>query len=192
MGRQVLIRGMVSDMTTMPLSYILTRRSGIDDSEGNAKRVMLFGTALLTTIDILIKESLFKSENSDIRNLALILGHFLNFVHDTKEMCKANEDGWKKIVLERADEHGIEPYMISIDHIISEIRDSNDDANSDDSNEDGTPRPKIGTKKESTENAAKSYESKPWVGLVTLESLTAGVKRSWTYWKWATEVYPFT
>lgn len=197
MGRQVLIRGMVSDKTTTPLWYILTRRSGIGDSEGNAKRVMLFGTALLTTIDILIKRSLFKSEGSDVRNLALILGHFLNFVHDMKEMCKANEDGWKKIVLERADEHGIEPYMISIDHAISEIRDgdirdSNDDANSDISNEDGTPRPTIATKKECIENAAKSYESKPWVGLITLESLKAGVKRSWTYWNWASEVYPFT
>ena len=93
MGRQALKRGMVSDKTTMHLSYILTRHSGIDDSEGNAKRVMLFGTALLTTIDILIKESLFKSGNSDIRNIALIFGHFLNFVHDTKGMCKANEDG---------------------------------------------------------------------------------------------------
>ena len=175
---------MVSDKTTMPLSYILTKRSGIDDSESNAKRVMLFGTALLTTIDILVKESLFKSENSDIRNLALILGHFLNFVHDMKEMCKAIEDGWKKIVLERADEHGVEPYMIS------EIRESDDDTNSDHSDIDGTPRPKIGTKKESIENAAKSYESKPWVGLVTLESLKAGVKRSWTYWNLATEVYP--
>ena len=97
----------------------------------------------------------------------------------------ANEDGWKKIVLERADEHGIKPHMTSIDHIISEIRESNDDTNSD---EDETPRPEKGTKKE---NALKSYESKPWVGLVTLESLKAGVKRSWTYWNWAVEVWLF-
>lgn len=162
---------------------------GIDDSEGNAKRVMLFGTALLTTIDILIKNSLFKSENSDIRNIALILGHFLNFVHDMKEMCVANEDGWKATVLERADEHEIKPYMISINHIISEIREGKDDATSD---EDGTPRPEIGTRREGLENAAKSYESKPWVGVITLESLKAGVERSWTHWDWATELRAYS
>lgn len=169
----------------MPLSHTLSVRSGLGDSEGNAKRVMLFGTALLTTIDVLIEKGLFKSEDSDIRNIGLILGHFLKFAHDSKEMCMANEDGWKKIVLERADEHGIKPHMTSIDHIISEIRESNDDTNSD---EDETPRPEKGTKKE---NALKSYESKPWVGLVTLESLKAGVKRSWTYWNWAVEVWLF-
>ena len=83
---------------------------------------MLFGTALLTTIDILINQSIFKSENSEIRNIALILGHFLSFVHEIKELCRANEDGWKRRVLERADEHEIKPDMISIDPVISEIR----------------------------------------------------------------------
>lgn len=178
---------MVSDSAVKLDRTYSAHASRIDDSEGNAKRVMLFGTALLTTIDILIKNSLFKSENSDIRNIALILGHFLNFVHDMKEMCVANEDGWKATVLERADEHEIKPYMISINHIISEIREGKDDATSD---EDGTPRPEIGTRREGLENAAKSYESKPWVGVITLESLKAGVERSWTHWDWATEVWP--
>lgn len=178
---------MVSDSAVGLDRTYSAHASGIDDSEGNAKRVMLFGTALLTAIDILIKNSLFKSENSDIRNIALILGHFLNFVHDMKEMCVANEDGWKATVLERADEHEIKPYMISINHIVSEIREGEDDATPD---EDGTPRPEIGTRREGLENAAKSYESKPWVGVITLESLKAGVERSWTHWDWATEVRP--
>ena len=99
---------------------------------------MLFGTALLTTIDILIEESLFKSANSDIRNVALILGHFLSFAQDMKEMCRANEDGWRKIVLARADEHGIEPYLTRTDHVISDIRKSSDVTNSD---SEETPRP---------------------------------------------------
>lgn len=103
----------------MPL---LNVRLGIDDSEGNAKRVMLFGTALLTAIDILLKKDLFKPDNSEIRNTPMILGQFLNFVHDMKEMCTANEDGWKRTVLERADTHGINPFMISLDHVINEIR----------------------------------------------------------------------
>ena len=149
---------------------------------------MLFGTALLTTIDILIKQSIFKSENSEIRNIALILGHFLSFVHEIKELCRANEDGWKRRVLERADEHEIKPDMISIDPVISEIRKGKDDATSD---EEGTPRSEIRTRREGLDNAAKSYESKPWVGVITLESLNAGVTRSWTHWDWATEVRPF-
>lgn len=161
--------------------------SGIDDSEGNAKRVMLFGTALLTTIDILIKNSLFKSENSPIRDIALILGHFLDFVHNTKHICKANEDGWKEMVLERADQHGIKPHTTSIDHFNSAIRGDGEDATSD---EDGTPRPEIATRREGLKNAAKSYESKPWVGLITAESLKAGVERLWTHWNFATEVEP--
>ncbi|KAL9130195.1 MAG: hypothetical protein Q9175_007084 [Cornicularia normoerica] len=163
--------------------------SGINDSEGNAKRVMLFGTALLTTIDILIKNSLFRSGNSDVRNVALIVGHFLNFVHDMKEMCTANEDGWKKILLERADEHEIKPHMISINHVISDISKSNNDATPDEAE---TARPKYGTRRKGLENAAKSYESKPWVGIITLESLEAGVKRSWRHWDWATELKAYS
>ena len=97
----------------------------------------------------------------------------------------ANEDGWKKVVLERADEHGIKPQMISLDRVISEIRKAKDDATSD---EDETPKPKARTDREGRRNAAKSYESKPWVGLITLESLKAGVERSWMHWDWATEM----
>lgn len=178
---------MVSDLAMGFYCPYSAHASGINDSEGNAKRVMLFGTALLTTIDILIKNSLFRSGNSDVRNVALIVGHFLNFVHDMKEMCTANEDGWKKILLERADEHEIKPHMISINHVISDISKSSNDATPDEAE---TVRPKNGTRRKGLENAAKSYESKPWVGIITLESLEAGVERSWTHWDWATEVRP--
>lgn len=160
---------------------------GIDDSEGNAKRVMLFGTALLTTIDILVKEGFFKSKNSEIRNVALIIGHFLNFVHDMKDMCPANEDGWKRTVLERADEHGIKPHMISINHVIDEIRKSEDRTVSDDESGRRTKLRRDGLK-----SAAQSYESKPWVGVITLGSLEAGVERSWTHWDWATELKAYS
>ncbi len=174
---------MVSDSPpAIQLTYS-DRISGIDDSEGNAKRVMLFGTALLTTIDLLIKKKLFGSEKSEIRNIALILGHFLNFAHDTKELCRANEDGWKVIALERADEHGITP-LASNGHVLDEIRKAkDDDATSDQDDEDETSRPET-----ENDNAAESYKSKPWTGLITLESLKAGVKRSWAHWDWATEV----
>ena len=162
-----------------------THASGIDDSEGNAKRVMLFGTALLTTIDILIKERLFKSQDSDIRNVALVLGHFLNFAHDMEETCRANEDGWKTKVLDLADAHDIKPLMIGIERVISEIRTSKADATSD---EDEPRKSKTELRREGLKNAAKSYESRHLSGFITAESLKAGVKRSWTHWNWATEV----
>ena len=164
-----------------------THASGIDDSEGNAKRVMLFGTALLTTIDILIQERLFKSQDSDIRNVALVLGHFLNFAHDMKETCRANEDGWKTKVLDLADAHDIKPLMIGIERVISKIRTSKADAPS---NEDEPTKSKTELRREGLKNGAKSYESRPSVGFITVESLKAGVKRSWTHWNWATEVTP--
>ena len=167
---------------------MLNVRLEIDDSEGNAKRVMLFGTALLTVIDILLEKDLFKSDNSEIRNIPMILGQFLNFVYDMKEMCTANEDGWKRIVLEKADTYDIKPFVISLGHVIDEIRKGGDDTVSDD--ESGSRIPDIISRRNGHENAAKRYESKPWVGVITLESLKAGVRRSWTHFDWATEVWP--
>ena len=60
---------MVSRMTIALDRTYLAHASGIDDSEGNAKRVMLFGTALLTTIDILLKERI--SSNPRTRTFAM-------------------------------------------------------------------------------------------------------------------------
>ena len=179
--------GMVSDVLLTLHRTCSATAPGINDSEGNAKRVMLFGTALLTTIDILIQNNLFKSENSQIRNIALILGHFLHFAHDMKEVCRANEDGWKRTVLVRADEHGIELESTSTDYNLSDISEYDDHAIAD---EDVPLRPQITSRREGLKIAAGCYESKPYVGLITLESLTAGVRRSWTHWDWAREVWP--
>ena len=175
---------MVSSLAIALSRTYSTHASGIDDSEGNAKRVMLFGTALLTTIDILVKENLFKPQGSDIRNVALVLGHFLNFA-DMEHFCRANEDGWKTKVLELADAHDIKPLMIRIERVISKIRTSKADTTSD---KDKSAKPKTGTRREGLQNAAKSYESRPSVGFLTVESLKGGMKRSWAHWNWATEV----
>ena len=147
---------------------------GLNDSEGIAKRVMLFGTALLPKKERK-KERKLKPEKSEMRNFALVLGHFLKFARNVKEMCLANEDGWKDIVRERANHHRIKSHMISINHVINEIRTGRDHATSD---ENETLRPETGKSCEGRESAAESYESKPWVGIITLESLGAGVKRS--------------
>ena len=78
----------------------------IDDSEGNAKRVMLIGTALLTTIDLLNSQGLFTKNSSKIRNLGLILSMFLEFAKDAGEhIC--NEDGWTYELVKEADAHNV-------------------------------------------------------------------------------------
>lgn len=79
----------------------------IDDSEGNAKRMMLIGTALLTTIDVLISQGLFTNNSSKIRNIGLILSLFLEFAEDEGEIPSCNEDGWNAVVVEKADAHGV-------------------------------------------------------------------------------------
>ena len=104
----------------------------IDDSEGNAKRIMLIGTALLTTIDVLIAQGLFTNTSSKIRNLGLVLSLFLQFVEDEGETASCNEDGWKAVVVERADACGvIIQGLVDIDELVQDIRDSAYDSDSD-------------------------------------------------------------
>ena len=104
-----------------------------------------------------------------------------------KGICRANENGWKTKVLDLADAHDIKPLMTSIESVISEIRTSKANATSD---EDESTKSKTEIRREGLKNAAKSYENRPSVGFITVESLKAGVKRSWTHWNWATEVIP--
>lgn len=94
----------------------------IEDSDGNAKRVMLIGTALLTTIDVLIQKDLFKN-SSKIRNIGLILSMFLQFSADETEIAEYNEDFWTTKVVEKADEHGVTIQgLVGIDELVQAIR----------------------------------------------------------------------
>lgn len=71
------------------------------DSEENAKRTMLIGTALLTTLENISMETM------SVRNAGPILCHLLSFAQSMKSSCRLNEDGWKSIVLEKADKFDI-------------------------------------------------------------------------------------
>ena len=103
-----------------------------DDSERNAKVVALFGTALLSTIDVLIQQDLFK-EGSSIRNLGLILSLFIGFAEDCcSDLCEKGESDWKKRVVLLAQDHGVEikgPYGIEeqLQSMRNEIADEKDD-----------------------------------------------------------------
>ncbi|KAL9117753.1 MAG: hypothetical protein Q9187_005708 [Circinaria calcarea] len=86
-----------------------------DDSERNTKVAALIGTALLSTINTLIQEDLFK-EGSTIRNLGLILSLFIKFAEETcSDLCEKGESDWTKRVVLMAQDHGVEikgPYGI--------------------------------------------------------------------------------
>ncbi|KAK0509296.1 hypothetical protein JMJ35_008667 [Cladonia borealis] len=94
----------------------------ISDSEGNAKRMMLIGTALLTTIDVLISHGLFTNTSPKIRNLGLILSLFLQFAGDVETEC--NEHGWKHVIWQKADAHDVTiEGLVRSQELVQSIRD---------------------------------------------------------------------
>jgi hypothetical protein len=68
----------------------------------------LLGTALLSTITVLIEEGSFKATDTSIRNLGLVLSFWLNFITDIcDEMCSNGESDWVMKLVQMADEHGV-------------------------------------------------------------------------------------
>lgn len=154
--------------------------SDIDDSESNAKRVMLIGTAILTTIDYLVDAR----PDGDIRNFGFILGLFLEFVVHFEEACEANENGWRFVALKKADRHavvirGYDKLDMMVQNIRMEMNTSDNEdeelSEDDDASEAGD-RP----------NFLRAYKSAPYHP----ERRSPGVTRSWTTWDWKQEVCP--
>ena len=58
-----------------------------DDSEGNAKRVMLLGTMVLTAVDVLVEYDVFNATGGDgkIKNLGLVICHIPDILSSTTE-----------------------------------------------------------------------------------------------------------
>ena len=87
--------------------------------------IMLFGIALLTTIDALLQQNLFKDKQPEIPNLGLVLALFVQSTWDSRytmnsshrkdaykspfnnDVCLNNENGWAAEVVSLADQHGI-------------------------------------------------------------------------------------
>lgn len=152
----------------------------IDDSESNAKRVMLIGTAILTTIDYLVDAS----PDGDIRNFGFILGLLLEFVMEFEETCAANEIGWQYVALKKADQHAIIIRGYDrLDMIVPKIRMELDTADiegeefsEDEDAAEAGDRP----------NFLRAYKSAPYHP----ERRSPGVTRSWSTWAWKQEVCP--
>ncbi len=65
----------------------LTCCSVSDDSEGNAEIVAMFGVAILTTIELLIKQHLF-SKSSKLQNIGIVFSQLLHFTRvDGEDLC---------------------------------------------------------------------------------------------------------
>ena len=172
----------------------------LNDSEGNAKRTMLIGTALLMTLESLSARTDFK-DLGDIRNAGLILAHFLVFAQSMNSSCRLNENGWKHRVLEIADELNIIVGGVpGIEEVLAEIRNVGDNGELKDTTSEEDLNGEDSSGKASSEdwttdsdsagfdNCLLCYKSKPWVGVLTLESLKAGTVRKWGYFNWPVEV----
>jgi hypothetical protein len=148
---------------------------------------MLIGTALLSSIDVLIRHNIFHSHPTPVRNIGLILCHYLHFGQTWSERCNANEAGWMKVVICKAQEHGVRiSGFYGIQAIIEKILNTSDTSDADVGSA-GT-HPKI-----SKLNIIKSYESAPALcGLITAESLRAhkegGTCRDWRFYDIKKEV----
>lgn len=167
----------------------------LNDSEGNAKRTMLIGTALLMTLESLSARTDFK-DLGNIRNAGLILAHFLVFAQSMNSSCRLNENGWKHRVLEKADELNIIVGGVPrIDEVLAGIRNVGDNGELKDTTCEEDLSAKASSEEWTTDsdsagfdNCLLCYKSKPWVGVLTLESLKAGTVRKWGYFNWPVEV----
>ena len=104
--------------------------------------IMLFGIALLTTIDTLLQQNIFIDNEPRIPNLGLVLALFIqstwnspsctmNSFHSkdaykssfNNSICVNNENGWAAEVVSLADQHGVRIHGLkSIDFIVDRWR----------------------------------------------------------------------
>ena len=149
----------------------------LDDSQGNAKRTMLIGTALLTTIDLLISQGLFTNTGSKIRNLGLILSMFFEFAEDAGEH-ECNEDGWNYEIVKKADAHDITiEGLVSSYELVERVRDIDDSSDNSEEEEDMT---------EMDPEELTTYMSERYQSIYHASEL--GEKRSWKQYDWDIEV----
>ena len=142
---------------------------------------MLIGTALLSAIDVLISHNLFHSNaNTVIRNIGLILCHYIQFAQEWTERCRANEAGWTKVAISKAQKHGVRiEGFYGVEKVLDKALNASDAGNSTSASDVGR-----GPKGDRL-NMIHAYESTPPLcGEITLESLRAhqegGTRRDWS------------
>lgn len=157
-----------------------------DDPETNSKRVMLVGTALLTMIDLLVSVGLF-AEDSVIRNIGFVLGLYLDFAVQFDGSCDNNEDGWRYVVVRKANEHGVKICGVKrIEYIVKTIQLDIDVGEDEEEHKDEDEKSEDEESAESDDrpNFLKAYKPAPYHPFGS----GPGVPRSWKAWDWGREV----
>lgn len=110
--------------------------AGGDDSDGMAEMIMIFGTAVLTTLDVLRTHKLLvphtTASPAPIPNIGLVLSFFISFVHEWEGIGGGDhgigETYWPRRALQMADEARIEikgPF--GTEAKVDEVRDEMED-----------------------------------------------------------------
>ena len=160
----------------------------LHDSDGNAKRTMLIGTALLTTLETFKYKSL-RQHTSEIRNAGFILAHLLTFAHSMTPCCRLNENGWRFKVQEIADTYHITVSGTpGIEKVLAEIQDMAPSKGSEEDKHEQFMMCK--SDPDSYENCILSYKGRPREGgVLTSANYMAGrTVRQWDDWTWIFEV----
>lgn len=137
---------------------------------------MIMGTALLTTISLLIKYGLFRDGNPVIRNLGLVLSNFLFSEACDGGLCASNEHGWSKVVVRLADKHGVTITGVSeVEDIVDEIRETIEEEEEGSGTEEVAATKALGKNKTaSTWNVDDDYNEDD--------------ERMWKHWDWSKEI----
>lgn len=154
----------------------------------------MYGVALLSTISLLIKKDEFR-EISNIKNLGLILGLFIEFAlssgsqfcDDFDEDEGEGNENWTKRVLQLAEKHGVKiTGSWGIEKRIENLRDEMDTDDEESVDETGGPDGSISPKDlEDLGLAVEGKDEEDWEDEV---DEAEGTPRSWKTWNWAKEV----
>ncbi len=171
--------------------YVATDGGSDIERQDNAKRIMLIGSMLLHMLDLLEKldldrdesHKLLRSNSTEIPNLSIILSHYLQAIEDFKGTCRLNEDGWKHLLLDKADKHGIEIRGLSeTERLVNALRNETE-------RDDTNPYEESGNRsKDSLIHWSNCYKREELWGTLTVEKLTQGTRRSWLKYDFFKEV----
>ena len=108
-----------------------------DDTDSKGQAVRLYGAAVNSTLELLIKHGELSTTKKGPRNLGLVLALFLRFVRQFPDLCQYEHGAWTRRTVKLADENEISirgPY--EIEKMVNKIRDTESDDEDDDKNTD--------------------------------------------------------
>ena len=135
-------------------------------------------------------DKLLRKDSAELPSLEMVVGLFLNFAEHNKDMCMLNEDGWKFNVVEKAIGYGLDVHNIKgTKDILEDIETGRRTA---DKPIEIAWREK---REESFRNISDDlthcmacYQREELWGLMTMERLDRGTKRSWSSYCFYMEV----